>query len=86
MSFSSKLASIRAKPRRVRERYLLVTMLAIAPILFVVWFLTYHYDGTTSGTYFFKSIGSSVAKSFNDPVYDDTFGQSTFPNGATKQP
>ena len=71
MSLFSKL---RAKPRRVRERYLMVAMLVVAAALFVVWFLTYHYDASTSGTDFFKSVGSSVTNSFNSPVYDGTFG------------
>ena len=68
---------LRKKPRRVRERYILASMVVLAPVLLVVWFLTYHYDASTSGTDFFKSISSSVVTSFNNPVYQTTFGSAS---------
>lgn len=77
MSLSEKLAAIRAKPRRVRERYVIVAMLILTPTLFLVWFLTYRYDSSTSGTSFFKSVGDSASASFNSPVYKNTFGDTS---------
>jgi hypothetical protein len=86
MSLSQKLAAIRQKPRRVRERYLIACMLVIAPILVVVWIITFRYDPATSGTNFFKSVGGSVSNSFSDPLYEDTFGAAAFPSGTSETP
>ena len=72
------LSSLRKKPRHVRERYLIAAMLVIAPALVVVWFVTFHYDSSTSGTGFFKSVGENVSSAFNSPVYKDTFGDTSF--------
>lgn len=86
MSLSKKFHKIRQKPRHVRERYIIVVMLIVAPLLVLVWILTYRYDSSTSGTDFFKSIGSSVSTSFNSPVYKDTFGEPSFGGTATSTP
>ncbi len=86
MSLSKKLAAIRKKPRRVRERYLLVAMAIVAPVLFIVWFVTFHYDASTSGTGFFKSIGDNVSSSFTSPVYKSTFGDTSFGGGTEQAP
>ena len=83
MSFSKKLHAIRNKPRRVRERYLLLAMIIVAPVLILIWLITFQYDASTSGAGFFKSIGENVSGSFTNPVYKNTFGDTTF-GGGTK--
>jgi hypothetical protein len=78
MPFTKKIAAIRQKPRHVRERYLFAAMVIFAPVLVVVWLMTFHYDASSSGTGFIKSIGSTVSGSFSSPVYKDTFGGTSF--------
>ncbi len=74
MSLARKIAGIRHKPRRVRERILFVTLAVIAAGLVAVWYLTYHFDPIDGGSAFVKDIAGSVSKSFSDPAYQKTFG------------
>lgn len=73
MSLSKKLAALRKKPRNVRERILLVSMVIIAAILAVVWYLSYKIEPIDFSKGFARDVMDGLSKSFNDPVYDDTF-------------
>lgn len=74
MSLATKLHAIRQKPRHVRERYLVLCLIVIAPILIMVWILTFRRDAVKGGTDSLRDMGSTVSESFSSPVYDETFG------------
>lgn len=79
MSLSRKLQAIRQKPRHVRERYLVLCLLIIAPILLAVWILSFRRDAVKGGADSLRAIGSTVSESFSSPIYDETFGTSLAP-------
>lgn len=79
MSLAQKLHAIRQKPRHVRERYLVVCLIIIAPILFVIWILSFRRDAVKGGTDSLRAIGSTVSESFSSPIYDEAFGKPTTP-------
>ncbi len=73
MSLSQKIKTLQQKPRRVRERILLVTLIIIAAGLIVVWYFTYKFEPKSASS-FVKDIVSGVSNSFSNPEYDKTFG------------
>lgn len=79
MSLSTKLHAIRQKPRHVRERYLVLCLIIIAPILLVIWILSFRRDAVKGGTDSLRAIGSTVSESFASPIYDETFGNPITP-------
>lgn len=44
MLFSKKIEVIRAKPQKVRERYLFITMIALIPVLLVLAAGSFYYE------------------------------------------
>jgi len=74
MSLSKTIANIRKKPRRVRERILLFSIVIAIPVLFVVWYATFSYSASKNGQSIFKDMAGMVSTSFANPIYTSAFG------------
>ncbi len=74
MSLAKKIEQIRHKPQKVKERYLLVTMIVIAVILFTVWYFVFKYERVPGSTNGIQDAVHSVMSSFSNPEYDRVFG------------
>jgi hypothetical protein len=85
MSLSTKLQELRKKPQHIRERYLLVAMAVIAPVLFTVWYATFKFEGPRGKT-FVQGIVGGVQDAFDNPAYDETFKQATFEDVSGQPP
>ncbi len=84
MSLSKKLANLRKKPQRVRERILIVAMAIIAPVLIFVWIATFSAptagQGSTTDT-----IRSAFTQAFGNPYYKNLVEQPSGFGGADKK-
>ncbi len=73
MSLAKHIAGIRKKPRRVRERILVVSMIVIAAGLIVVLYFTYKTEPINMTGGFTSDIVGGITSSFSNPVYKDAF-------------
>ncbi len=71
MSF---IHSLRNKPKRVRERIVFLAVLIAAPILLIIWSITANYGKSGTGTNTADTFKSAISGTFNNPVYQNTFG------------
>ena len=74
MQLMSFIHSLRQKPKRVRERIVLLSVVAISPVIFFIWFFTAHYGDAGTGAGTVDTVKSVVSGTFGNPAYQDTFG------------
>ena len=86
MSLSKKLDAIRKKPQRVRERYLLMSMAVLTPVVLTIWYASFRFETSTKAP-FVGSIVKSIKGVFKNPEYEKTFGTGTLEqmSGASTQ-
>ncbi len=75
-AISKKLRSIREKPQHVRERYLVLGMAILTPIVLTIWYATFRAD-SHSRSNFVNSVVGSVKGTINDSTYQKTFSVPT---------
>ncbi|MEI8130233.1 MAG: hypothetical protein WCG55_01885 [bacterium] len=76
-AISKKIHSIRQKPQHIRERYLVLAMAVLTPIVLTIWYATFRAESQTR-IGFVNSVVGNVKDTVNDTTYQKTFSVPSF--------